>query len=129
MRLSETVVRLVVVVHHRLNLSLIVEARYLGHRLAVLVPETIDRVLTSSLFSLRIFATFPLRLLLSNLNGIGPSIWFLFWLLLIEASAHVGGNDDWVLVQCRICPHSHASSCLARSKLSILICLVVHVPK
>ena len=70
LRLPKTVIRLIIVVHDCLYLSLVVEAGDLCSGLAVLVPEAVDGALTRSLLPLRVLTALSFWLLRRDLNGV-----------------------------------------------------------
>ena len=118
---------MVVIIHHGLDLALIIETRNLLDSFAVLVPEAVNRALARSLLPLGVFAALTLRLLRCDLYRVRPAIWFLFRFLLFVCSAQILRHNTWVLVQSGIRAHRHAITRLTGCELSVLIGLIVDV--
>lgn len=117
--------------HHSLNLSLVVKTRNLDSCfVAILSPQSVNWTLSCSILPFCILSAFSILLHGRNFYRIGTTIQFLgFLLLLIGLAYRIRRHHTLILAHCRIGSHSQTLACLTRSKLPILVILIVNMTK
>lgn len=118
-----------VLTHDCLNLTLVVKTRNLYCRFVpILGPQAVYWALSCPFLPFGILAAFSILLHWRDLYSVWTTVQLLLLLLLLIGLANsILRHHALILTHCRIGSHGHAVASLARSKLSILVVLIVNV--